>query len=228
MPKAAPATARPSRAKAPVLPDDVSAPLDRAIADLEGGALAWSHLTLGQRARLLGRLRDSVVAVAEEWADVAATSKGLEPGHPLRGEEWLSGPYATLVALDAYRSTLEALAKGESPLRGIRTDAAPGGRLRAHVFPLSPIDGVLLSGYTGEIWFEPGVTEAQARRSAGLARLDDVDRRAEPLADPGAVLTSGSGAGAISFAQTSLKKITFEITSSNGTPKVAEFETYAS
>lgn len=45
--------------------------------------------------------------------------------------------------------------------------------------------------------------------------------------DTGAVLTSGSGAGVISFPKTSLKKVTFEITGSNGTPRVAEFETYA-
>ncbi|WP_433729858.1 pectate lyase family protein [Actinoplanes sp. CA-051413] len=43
----------------------------------------------------------------------------------------------------------------------------------------------------------------------------------------GAVLASGSGAGVISFAATSLTKITFNITSSTGAPKVAEFETYA-
>ena len=43
----------------------------------------------------------------------------------------------------------------------------------------------------------------------------------------GAVLASGSGAGVISFAATSLTKITFNITSSTGTPRVAEFETYA-
>jgi pectate lyase len=43
----------------------------------------------------------------------------------------------------------------------------------------------------------------------------------------GAVLASGSGAGAITFAPTSLSKITFKITSSTGTPRVAEFETYA-
>ncbi|QOV33368.1 polysaccharide lyase family 1 protein [Streptomyces ferrugineus] len=47
-------------------------------------------------------------------------------------------------------------------------------------------------------------------------------------ADTGAVLTSGSGAGVITFPQISLKKITFEITGASGTPKVAEFETYAS
>jgi len=43
----------------------------------------------------------------------------------------------------------------------------------------------------------------------------------------GAVLKSGSGAGAITFSATSLSKITFRITGSTATPKVAEFETYA-
>ena len=45
--------------------------------------------------------------------------------------------------------------------------------------------------------------------------------------DTGAVLASGTGAGVITFAATTLRKITFEITSSTGTPRVAEFETYA-
>ncbi|MDQ0846810.1 polysaccharide lyase family 1 protein [Streptomyces sp. V1I6] len=45
--------------------------------------------------------------------------------------------------------------------------------------------------------------------------------------DTGAVLASGSGAGVITFPRTSLQKITFEITGSTGTPRVAEFETYA-
>jgi pectate lyase len=45
--------------------------------------------------------------------------------------------------------------------------------------------------------------------------------------DTGAVLATGSGAGVITFAATSLRKISFEITGSTGTPRVAEFETYA-
>ncbi|MEU5715832.1 pectate lyase [Streptomyces sp. NPDC020403] len=45
--------------------------------------------------------------------------------------------------------------------------------------------------------------------------------------DTGAVLTSGTGAGVIAVPRTSLRKVTFEITGSTGTPKVAEFETYA-
>ncbi|MGC5015040.1 pectate lyase family protein [Streptosporangium sp. DT93] len=43
----------------------------------------------------------------------------------------------------------------------------------------------------------------------------------------GAVLKSGSGAGTITFAATSLTKLTFKITGSSGTPRIAEFETYA-
>ncbi|GIE80694.1 pectate lyase [Actinoplanes philippinensis] len=44
----------------------------------------------------------------------------------------------------------------------------------------------------------------------------------------GAVLASGTGGGVKTFAATSTTKITFKITSSSGTPKIAEFETYAS
>ena len=186
MPKAVQAATAPASAKAPALPAEVTDGLDAAIGELEVGARTWSHLTLDQRARLLERIRSSVAAVAEEWADIAATSKELEPGHPLRGEEWLSGPYATLVALDTYRTTLASLAKGDSPLKGVKTDAAPGGRVRAHVFPLTAIDGMLLSGYTGEVWFEPGVTENEVRRGAGLAQLS-------PTAPGGVGLVLGAG-----------------------------------
>jgi acyl-CoA reductase-like NAD-dependent aldehyde dehydrogenase len=192
VPKAADLTAQPpttgsARAEpAPALSDDVRARLDAAVADLDVGARTWSHLTLDQRARLLDRVRATTAAVADEWADAAATSKGLDPGHPLRGEEWLSGPYGMIVALDAYRATLRALAAGRSPLDGVRTDAAPGGRVRAHVFPTAPVDHVILSGYTGEIWFEPGVGLHQLRREAGLAQRD-------PTASGGIGLVLGAG-----------------------------------
>lgn len=45
--------------------------------------------------------------------------------------------------------------------------------------------------------------------------------------DSGAVLATGSGTGVVSFSSTSLKKVTLEITSASGTPRIAELETYA-
>ena len=169
------------------LPAHTRTVLDAAIADLGQGTRTWRALTLGQRRTLLRRLHATTAAVAEEWADVAATSKGLEPGHPLRGEEWLSGPYAVLVALDAYADTLGALAAGRSPLDGIRLGAAPGGRTRVRTSPLSTADAVLLSGYSTEVWLQPGVDAATARREAGLGQLHPT----EP-AEVGLVLGAGN------------------------------------
>lgn len=164
----------------------VRAGLDAAIAQLHEGTRVWSALTLTQRRTLLQRVRVATAAVAEEWADAASTSKGLPPGHPLRGEEWLSGPYAAIVTLDAYADTLRALAIGRSPMDGIRTGTAPGGRTVVRTFPLSATDGLLLSGYTTEVWLQPGVDAATARREAGLGQRD-------PAAPGGVGLVLGAG-----------------------------------
>ena len=144
--------------------------LDTAIDDLQAGARTWSALTVAQRVTLLRAVRTSVAATAEDWANTAAASKGLDGKHPLRGEEWLSGPYSVLGALDAYIETLSRLAKGANPLDGIAIDRAPGGRTRVHAFPLTGIDRFLLSGFTGEVWLEPGITPSAARAGAGLAQ----------------------------------------------------------
>ncbi|MCT9819238.1 aldehyde dehydrogenase family protein [Microbacterium sp. W1N] len=168
------------------LPSDVRAELDADIAALQTGARAWSLLSLPQRATLLRRIRSAVAAVADDWVDIASTSKSLAPGHPLRGEEWLSGPYAALVALDAYADTLTALAAGRSPLSKVRTSAAPGGRTAVHTSPLTPTDALLLSGYTTEVWLTPGVSPAHAKRRAGLGQLT-------PTASGGVGLVLGAG-----------------------------------
>lgn len=170
------ATAKAPAARSSAAPRPAGADrLDAAIAQLHEGARTWARLTLGQRARLLQRLHETTADAAQDWAETAAASKGLDGRHALRGEEWLSGPYATLVALQAYRRSVAALADGGSPLEGVRTDSAPGGRLRAHTFPLAAMDHVLLSGFTGEVWFEPGVTRQQALAAAGLGQRHPTD-----------------------------------------------------
>lgn len=160
--------------------------VDAAIAALTEGALIWSHLTLGQRARLLDRLHATVASVAEEWAHTASDLKGVPAGHPLRGEEWLGGPYGALTSLEAYAKTLKTLQRGGNPLDGVRLDDAPTGGLRAHVFPATGMDSLLLSGFSGEVWLRPGITLEEARATAGLAQLN-------PTAPGGVGLVLGAG-----------------------------------
>ncbi|GAA1748915.1 polysaccharide lyase family 1 protein [Luedemannella helvata] len=86
------------------------------------------------------------------------------------------------------------------------------------------------SGSTGQISIKWGSATAVARINIRLAAGSGTITSWRVLnADTGAVLTSGnSNGGVISFSRTSLKKVTFEITGASGTPRVGEFETYAS
>lgn len=169
------------------LADDVRAPIESAIADLQKGSAAWSALTVGQRVTLLRGVRRTVAANARLWTRTAVRSKQLSDDHPLRGEEWLSGPYATLGALDAYIETLDRIAQGRNPLDGISVDRTASGQTRVHSFPLEGIDKILLSGFTGEVWLTPGVTPGDARARAGLAQ------RSPAPADGGIGLVLGAG-----------------------------------
>lgn len=183
------ATTRPtteSPSKATAVDEGERERLDTAVAELQAGATTWAALTLAQRVTLLRAVRTNVAAAAEDWAVTAAASKGLDARHPLRGEEWLSGPYAVLGYLDASIETLSRLASGRNPLDGVRIDRAPGGRTRVHAFPLTGIDRFLLSGFTGEVWLEPGITPNAARAAAGLAQRT-------PTASGGVGLVLGAG-----------------------------------
>ena len=104
--------------------------LDAAIEELRAGSRTWSALTLSQRIRLLRSIRATVATEAEDWALTAARAKGLDLGSPLVGEEWLTGPYATVVSIDAYIETLTSLRVGASPLDRLRVNTAPGDRVR--------------------------------------------------------------------------------------------------
>ncbi|MGO4681886.1 aldehyde dehydrogenase family protein [Microbacterium sp. 2MCAF23] len=169
------------------LADDVRAPIESAIADLQKGSAAWSALTVGQRVTLLRGVRRTVAANARLWTRTAVRSKQLSDDHPLRGEEWLSGPYATLGALDAYIETLDRIAQGRNPLDGISVDRTASGQTRVHSFPLEGIDKILLSGFTGEVWLTLGVTPGDARARAGLAQ------RSPAPGDGGIGLVLGAG-----------------------------------
>ncbi|WP_232711346.1 MULTISPECIES: aldehyde dehydrogenase family protein [unclassified Microbacterium] len=166
--------------------DPIGVALDRDVAALRAGLPSWTHLTLEQRARLFERVRASVVSCAQDWAEQAALIKGLDSRHPLRGEEWLSGPYAVIVALDAYIRTLTALSEGHSPIDGLKLGTAPGGRVTVPAFPATRADALLLSGFTADVWLRPGVTAVDARSAAGLGQK-------HPAVGAGVGLVLGAG-----------------------------------
>lgn len=105
---------------------------------------------------LLDGLKRSIYAIAPQWVELAAQAKGLRPGSHLAGEEWISGPWAVLYALNRYLRTLRGVAaRGTSPIPKPR--AQPGRRTVVDVFPRSAYDRLLLSGISARVWMQPGV-----------------------------------------------------------------------
>ncbi|MBQ0970142.1 polysaccharide lyase family 1 protein [Streptomyces sp. RK31] len=99
--------------------------------------------------------------------------------------------------------------------------------------------GNVIDGSTSTYWSPSGSTGAVSVKWGSATTVSKVNIRLASGSgtigayrllnhDTGAVLASGSGAGTVSFSPVSLRKITLEITNASGTPRIAEFETYAS
>jgi aldehyde dehydrogenase (NAD(P)+) len=131
--------------------------LDRDLAVLREHAAAWARLGFAGKARHLAAMRARTVEVAPQWVDLAARAKGIA-GTPLAGEEWFSGPYALLIALDRIIATLGDVARTGTPaLPGAVRERSPE-QVVVDVFPVEGADKILLSGVRAELWMQPGVT----------------------------------------------------------------------
>ncbi len=144
------------------------AEIDRSLDALRDGARRWVQLTPDAKARLFERVRDATYAQAERWAHAASDAKGLS-GTPVAGEEWISGPWAVLYALNRYIRTLREIQRfgtPQIPRDRIRTRA--DGQVVVDVFPNGPYDSLLLNGIRAEVWMQRDVTPATLSETMGV------------------------------------------------------------
>ncbi|PGH46545.1 cellulose-binding protein [Micromonospora sp. WMMA1996] len=132
----------------------------------------------------------------------------------------LDAANSTSIIANAANLSIGAGADGSSKAAGTSYGNVVDGDLGTYWSPV---------GTTGRISVKWGsattVASVAVREAAGAVGVIGSWRIVNN--DTGAVLASGAGAGVVTFAATSLRKINFEITSATGTPRVAEFETYA-
>ena len=126
---------------------------DAAIARLVARKDAWVEVSIDDRRDYLHHCLADVRAVAEAWVTAACRAKGLE----LQGEEWLSGPVATLSNLRRLLKTLAA--QGQPNPIAVRTRS--NGQLVAEVFPDTLMERLLWLGYRGEVWMQPSQPATQ-------------------------------------------------------------------
>lgn len=148
-----------------------TAMVDQALDDLAEGEKAWAATPLARRRQILDDVQQLAVRHGAEWVEAAIGIKQLNPQSPLVGEEWISGPYPLAAGAAALSASLAKLDAGQSPLNGADFGTT-AGRTTVKVLPLNIFDKLLLSGFSAEVWLQPGVSRDEALRTAGLAQRD--------------------------------------------------------
>jgi Aldehyde dehydrogenase family len=141
----------------PIVTPTSEAQADVAIARLVDRKDAWVAVSMGDRITCLHHCLTDVRAVAAAWVEAACAAKGLEPA--LAGEEWLSGPVATLANLRLLLQTLES--NGQPPPIAVKPRS--NGQLVAQVLPITLMERLLWLGYRGEVWMQPDQPATQGR-----------------------------------------------------------------
>jgi acyl-CoA reductase-like NAD-dependent aldehyde dehydrogenase len=138
--------------------------LDEALARLREAAPRWARAPLPDRIALSRAMADGYERVARRSVAAACAAKGIPLDAPAAGEEWMSGPWATIRMLRQLERSLAAIArKGNTPLG--KLGETVDGRLRAQVFPASRFDQVLFLAIRGEVHFEEGAGPRQVEES---------------------------------------------------------------
>ncbi len=123
---------------------------DAALHALSAARQRWAETSVNRRLALLRQIKDALASIAPAWVEAAARAKGLPPGDPLTGEEWLAGPCALMVGCNGLIATLEQLEE-KTFLRRIPLRTLADGRLALRVVPGTLWDRLLLSGVRAEI-----------------------------------------------------------------------------
>jgi aldehyde dehydrogenase (NAD(P)+) len=138
--------------------------MDHAIARLNQQKQVWATLPIDKKIAYLERMRTLTEKTAERWVAAATSAKRIPENSSLVGEEWVSGPWALIFALNRYIATLRAIAKTGYPhLQPNQIHTRPDGQVVVDVFPGSLYDKLLLSGVTAQVWMQPDVTRENLR-----------------------------------------------------------------
>lgn len=137
--------------------------LDEAIETLRKSKEAFAQLSVKNKVALLRECIKTVVELAPEWVAAGCKAKQLPLDSPAAGEEWLAGPMITVRNLRLLADTLAHIAKGSPPPYGTGPSPRSDGRTAVRVFPTDNFDKVLYQGFTADILFEKGMSEADAR-----------------------------------------------------------------
>lgn len=141
--------------------------LQNMVTTLAANKTVWAQLDTARRVALLDEVLQDVSALGERWVAASAAAKGLAPGSPGEGEEWLQFAIVPRLLRRLRIALAEIAASGRPHLPKPLTQRSDG-RVAATVYPMDRWDRFALPGIHGEAWMTPGQTveEVQAAQAA--------------------------------------------------------------
>ena len=154
---------------------------EAALKALDAAKDSWARTGIQERIALLEAVKDSLMPVAQGWAETAARKKLIPDGSPLVGEEWTSGPYALMSGCNGLIETLSRM-EGKAYVEDLPTRLLPTGQTAVKAVPHTLWDRLILSGVTAEIWMQKGVNTANLKKHAALVYDTPAAQRTGKLA----------------------------------------------
>jgi acyl-CoA reductase-like NAD-dependent aldehyde dehydrogenase len=149
-------------------PPSSLADMDQAVNTLLAHKEGWARLSIKARVQLIDRLIADYAAVLPRLAEAEVTYKGYQGNDFGIGQEWAL-PGIVLRNLQGLKRALLDIEKNGHPTIPGRVWTRPDGQVVAQVFPETVYDRILFSGYSIEVWMEPGVTQAGLLATQALA-----------------------------------------------------------
>ena len=159
--------------------------LDAAVASVAASRERWANTSVGERIGLLERVIIDTLATSPDWIADACRAKGIDPGTPGVGEEWIN---LAIVVRNArlLRDSLRDIRRDGRPRLPGPLAAGPGNRVVAPVFPADAYDRILYPATRAEVWLPPGRTAGEVSRQQAWAYR-------QPPPDPVVELVLGAG-----------------------------------
>ena len=119
---------------------------------------AWLKVSIPKRIEYLRGIIAGMNAVAPDMVRDGCQAKGIDAESPMAGEEWLAAITTTVRNARLLVEALEANGQPKPPRVFERN-----GQSIASVFPTSLQDKLMFTGFSAEVWIEPGKPASQGR-----------------------------------------------------------------
>ncbi|GLE50718.1 aldehyde dehydrogenase family protein [Mycobacterium montefiorense] len=145
--------------------------LEKALEELSRGAPGWTASSLDEKVALLEALPRKLFDVAPQMVAAALDAKGISSRSSWATDEWTTGVWVPIQAINTQLRVLERILAGKEPVDAGAVHTRPDGQVTVDIFPLTAYDRLLFHGYRATVWIEPGRSAVQTRReAAGIYR----------------------------------------------------------